>query len=243
MGPNALFDKSFLQSLSLDESVWFDRFFYANVCPLFYIETLADLEKQGLNERGREDEVRIIADKFPQVSGMPCTYHVAACVANLKGVSIPMTGQILVSGGHPVKFEGKKAVVFKQSAEAEAFMRWQKREFLEIERLHAKAWRQAVSTIDLEEVAKLLSSMGISGKSCKSLGEAKMLAEATISREYTPRTLMKLLHLFLGIPWDRNEELFARWRRAAFPSLAQFRRMQPMYSPWRSSSRLPWQRV
>ncbi len=46
MGPSALFDKSFLQSLSVDESVWFDHFFSANISPLFYIETLADLDKE-----------------------------------------------------------------------------------------------------------------------------------------------------------------------------------------------------
>ncbi len=28
MGPIALFDKSFLQSLTVDELVWFDHFFY-----------------------------------------------------------------------------------------------------------------------------------------------------------------------------------------------------------------------
>ena len=44
-GPITLFDKSFLQSLNLDESVWFDHFFLTNVCPLFYVETLADLGK------------------------------------------------------------------------------------------------------------------------------------------------------------------------------------------------------
>jgi hypothetical protein len=27
MGPITLFDKSFIQSLSLDEAVWFDKFF------------------------------------------------------------------------------------------------------------------------------------------------------------------------------------------------------------------------
>ena len=36
MGPITLFDKSFLQAISLDEAVWFDRF----VCPVFYVETL-----------------------------------------------------------------------------------------------------------------------------------------------------------------------------------------------------------
>ncbi len=45
MGPTVLFDKSFLQSLTVDESVIFDHFFIAVICPLFYVETLADFEK------------------------------------------------------------------------------------------------------------------------------------------------------------------------------------------------------
>lgn len=45
MVPIALFDKSFLQSLSVDKSVWFDHFFLPVVCPLFFVETLADLTK------------------------------------------------------------------------------------------------------------------------------------------------------------------------------------------------------
>jgi hypothetical protein len=46
MGPITLFDKSFIQSLSLDEAVWFDKFFMPVVCPIFFVETLADLGKE-----------------------------------------------------------------------------------------------------------------------------------------------------------------------------------------------------
>jgi len=56
MGPTVLFDKSFLQSLTLDESVWFDNFFYPVVCPIFYLETVADLKKSGLNREPEEEE-------------------------------------------------------------------------------------------------------------------------------------------------------------------------------------------
>jgi hypothetical protein len=63
MGPIALFDKSFLQSLTVDESVWFDHFFLAVVSPFFYVETLADLGKSLGGGRTPEDEVRIIAEK------------------------------------------------------------------------------------------------------------------------------------------------------------------------------------
>jgi hypothetical protein len=54
MGPIALFDKSFIQSLSVDESVWFDHFFMPVVCPIFFVgkinthfSKLSDAEKEG----------------------------------------------------------------------------------------------------------------------------------------------------------------------------------------------------
>jgi hypothetical protein len=57
VGPTTIFDKSALEALSLDEAVWFDAFFYANIVPIFYVETLADLEKQMADGRTPEDVV------------------------------------------------------------------------------------------------------------------------------------------------------------------------------------------
>jgi hypothetical protein len=75
MGPTALFDKSFLQSLSVDEAVWFDAHFISVVCPVFFVETLADLAKDP-TERGPADRVvRVIASKFPEMHGSPCANH------------------------------------------------------------------------------------------------------------------------------------------------------------------------
>jgi len=76
MGPVALFDKSYLQSLSVDESVWFDHFFLANVCPIFYVETYADLAKEDCKYLTPDELVRRIANKFPEYSGTPNASHV-----------------------------------------------------------------------------------------------------------------------------------------------------------------------
>jgi hypothetical protein len=54
MGPIAIFDKSALQALNMDEAVWFDAFFSANVTPPLYVETLADLEKEVDAGKARE---------------------------------------------------------------------------------------------------------------------------------------------------------------------------------------------
>jgi len=85
MGPTACFDKSFLQSLSVDESVWFDQYFTTVITPLFFVETLADLEKQVKAGRSPEDEVGNIANKTPEQSGSPNVFHATLCNGELRG--------------------------------------------------------------------------------------------------------------------------------------------------------------
>jgi hypothetical protein len=68
MGPITLFDKSFLQAISLDEAVWFDRFFLPVVCPVFYVETLGDLGKESSRLGAAENAVmKDVAQKFPEM--------------------------------------------------------------------------------------------------------------------------------------------------------------------------------
>ena len=90
------------------------------------METLADLAKQRKGgSRKPEDEVRVIADKTPVLSGAPCVHHAQLCIANLLGQEAPRIGQIPVAGGRPVRgADGKPGVVFENSPEAEAFARW-----------------------------------------------------------------------------------------------------------------------
>jgi hypothetical protein len=80
MGPIILFDKSALQALSIDESVWFDQFFLPVICPIFFVETLADLEKSIRTGRTPEEEVGLIAVRTPQMSGQPNVNHIDLCI-------------------------------------------------------------------------------------------------------------------------------------------------------------------
>ncbi len=75
MGPISLFDKSFLHSLHINDSVWFDNFYSANISPLFYIETLADLDKEMKGGKTAEQVVGIIASKTPERKGSPNVHH------------------------------------------------------------------------------------------------------------------------------------------------------------------------
>lgn len=224
MGPTALFDKSFLQSLSIDESVWFDHFFLPIVSPLFFVETLADLAKQRKRgSRTPEDEVRIIADKTPVLSGAPCVHHVQLCIANLLGHEAPHLGQIPVAGGRPVRgANGKPGVVFENSPEAEAFSRWQRGQFHEIEHDIASNWRVMLSELNLQEVAQRMRSLGITPQTCRSVKDAYGVAAAVVHSRNEPEQQIGLLFSFVHIPQHLRAEIVHRWSQAGFPPLAEY---------------------
>lgn len=222
MGPITLFDKSFLQSLSVDESAFFDNFFFAVTCPLFFIETLADLEKAVRLGRTPEQEVGIIATKVPEVTGAMSQHHSRIAVGNLMGLEVPMDGRVFVASGRPVTFEGNLGIVYDPPPEAEAFNRWQKGEFLEVERRYARIWRENLNSIDLLAVAAGMRAMGMDQQVCKSLDDAKSIAEAFIRRREHVPDQIRLALLLLGAPAEMQPVAVERWRNSGSPSLADY---------------------
>lgn len=223
MKPIVLFDKSFLHKLNPDESFWFDHFFRTNICPLFYVETLADLKK-SLKEGSRstpEQEVGNYGNKFPEMNSCPNVHHVTACTGELLGHPVPMTGQILLAGGRPVKTEDKSGIVFEKSPEAEAFNRWQKGEFLEIERSYAQEWREMLANLNLEEVASRFRKLGIDGKSCNTLEQAKSIAIGIVSAT-DKHDSMYLALSSLNIHPQCHQEILHRWRNMNYPPLTRY---------------------
>ena len=209
-GPIALFDKSFIQSLSVDESVWFDNFYLPVVCPIFYAETLADLSKDTKGKRHPEEEVKRIAEKFPEMGGTPCLGHHELCLGNLHGHHLPMNGQIVVPGGRPILDRGKTGFVIDKFSEVEAFNRWQQQDFHYIEQNFARFWRHSVTTLDLKEQAKIFQSLGITGKTCKTLADAKNLAD-TLLAAMSAHNQMKLAVHFFGIAREYHQSIMRNW--------------------------------
>jgi hypothetical protein len=223
MGPIALFDKSFLQSLTLGEAVFFDHFFLSVICPLFYVETLADLDKHVREGRTPEQEVGIIADKVPEMSGYPCAYHTDLGAASLFGANIPLNGRIPTAGGRPVKLDGKSGFVHEESAAAQAFRRWQEREFLVVERQFARTWRTTLNNIDLARIAEGIRAMGVTPGTCRSLEDAKAIVDRFLERGGT--AAVDQLNLALGlfeIPPEYDVHLFGRWATRGRASLRRF---------------------
>ena len=221
MGPITLFDKSFLQSLSLDESVWFDNFFLTNIAPIFYIETLADLEKAVRKGRTPEQEVAIIANKTPERHSVPNIFHQTLAISNLHGYEIEMGRRPIIPGGRSVMNADKRAIVFDLPQEREAFERWQKGEFLEVERLFAKAWRAVLRSLNLKAFLPIFRAMGIQSK-CHSLEEAKLVAESIVESKDNQKQLIFLAFKLLYIPKEVLPRVCKRWIDASSPPLKEF---------------------
>jgi hypothetical protein len=222
MGPIALFDKSFLQTLSTDESVWFDHFFYPVICPLFFIETLADLEKAPREGRTAEQEVGIIAAKTPQMSGAPCYFHTGMYVQDLMGNHVPMNGQIPMAGIKTVTRNGEIAAVADEPPEARAFTRWQRGQFQQLEREHARAWRTRLASMDLTSIEKAMKHAGVNSKTCKDLKSALRMADATVIGLTKSYGRFDAMLDVLEVPATNRQRIKERWKRLKHPPLASF---------------------
>lgn len=137
MGPILLFDKSFIEMLSVDHAAIFDALFSTNICPIYYVEVLADLEKQVLSGRTPEKAVGDMARKTPVFHSYPNMSHVTVCLTELLGRKVEVRGVPVVGGGRPVRRKGKVGIFHEESPESQAFNRRQHGEFLEVERRFA----------------------------------------------------------------------------------------------------------
>lgn len=222
MGPILIFDKSFLQSLSIDESVWLDNFIISNICPIFFSKTLADLEKSVRAGRTPEQEVRIISNKTPEMSIAINTFHQDLCFANLNGYEVKMDRRPILSNGKAVQSDDKKGFVFEQSPESKAFDRWKNEEFKNLEREYAKLWRESTQKADFDSVTSWLNQFGITIPKCKNLEEAKQRAEEILNTRRDPLNTMKFIFTFLGAPSQHFFHTYNAWGRAGCPPIDKF---------------------
>jgi hypothetical protein len=219
-GPITIFDKSALQSLSMDESVWLDAFFLIDVVPLFYVETLADLEKQVAEGKSPEDLVGMLAAKTPPTAS-PTAHHNSLILAELKGWSAPMDGRVPIAGGKMMRGpEGEIGIHVDEFDEAVALDRWTNHEFLEIERQIAKRWRADLVDHDRDRTIGILRNILPTGESIPDLAALKLAIDAFCATAEKETIVLALDTL--GIPDQSAQDALARWESAGRPTLDTF---------------------
>ena len=130
------------------------------------------------------------------------------------GRHVPLTGQIPRSVSRQVKSGKHKGVVYEQSPEEEAFLRWQAREFDAIEHEIASDWRENLKSHDLEEITDEFRNLGISEFNCKSLQEAKSIADNLVNKNDKTLEMLEIVFLVLDIPEEGRNSVMEHWSKS-----------------------------
>jgi hypothetical protein len=220
LGPITIFDKSALQALSMDESVWFDAFFSANLVPFFYVETLADLEKKVASGRDPEQIVGSLAEKTPS-GAAPNVYHGPLILAELLGQEITMTGQVIIGAGDVKRApDGSIGVHIDEFPEEAALHRWKNHEFLEIERAAAKGWRAELARHDPDLIIGVLkNTLPVEGK-ISDLEELKAFIDSFCASN--DRQVLALALDVVGASDEYKGFALQRWEAEGKPPLDVF---------------------
>lgn len=197
-GPLLIFDKSSLETLNLDEAVLLDNFYRSNITPLFFVECLADLEKEIKSNSTPEQLVGSLALRTPESQVCANVHHRRILEGELSRQFdlVDVCERPLIAGGRPVQLGDQKGMFYQRSPEEEALSRWSRHEFLEVERQFAKDWRKALMQVDH---ATLVSTvMGFLGpwRAPKSLQDARELTDLIIDNIDPARLLTFGMDLF-----------------------------------------------
>ena len=221
-GPILIFDKSLLEALSPDEAVWLGQFYRVNMTPLFFVETLADLEKEVDRGRTPEQVVGRLAEKTSVMGADPNVHHSRLCAADLMGHRVEMRNFVVRDRGRSVQKGDQKGVIFDESEESKALARWRAGRFLDVERQHAKAWRAALANLDLDATAEQFKPLVQGETRPRNLADIKRFADGVMNDpELSERTLGAALQT-LGVPYELWPAIFERWKAEEKPILPAF---------------------
>ena len=222
LGPSLIFDKSSLESLSLDEAVLMDNFYMSTITPLFFVECLADLEKKISSNSTPEQLVGSLADRTPDSQGYPNVHHMEILKGELSRQFDMKTtyGRVAMAGGERVQLGDKKGVVYRRSPEREALERWTERHFLEVERNIAKNWRRALTRIDFDTMVKAVMAQLGHWRKPKSVEDAKQIAD-TIIDYMDPEWLIRFGLDLLGVP-EATDYVIGHWIKLRRPPLREY---------------------
>ena len=207
-----IFDKSSLESLSLDEAVLLDNFYLSNIVPFFFVECLADLERQMVRMKSTPEQlVGSLATRTPDMQSCANVHHKRILQAELAG-KFDMSTVLMRpfrDGGQQVQLGDSKGMIFKDGQEEQALQRWARREFLDLERQIAKGWRRMLSQIDLAAMSKQTLAVIGPWRKPTTLEDTRKMVD-TIIDNMDPEWLLRFGLQILGVP-EATEYVVLDW--------------------------------
>jgi len=221
-GPYLIFDKSSLESLNFDEAVMLDNFFSSVITPIFFVECLADLEKEIIRSKSTPEQlVGSLADRTPE-DGTVTIHHLDVLRFELAGKisMVRLKGGPFPAGAQQVQLGDRKGMMFLPSKEQEAMQRWTARHFLEAERSIARSWRRALNSIDFDAMVKaVMAELGPHLRKPKTLQDAREMADIIVDQT-DPEWLLGFGIDMLGVD-DFKREVGATWIEQRRPPLRE----------------------
>ena len=211
-GLHLIFDKSAIQSFSVDETNWLDHFYTTVITPLFYAEVLADLEKQVSTGKTPEQVVGALAHKTPDMNSTACVHHTRLALAVLFGKRYPLTAVFRAGRARSSNWATSGAFTMKSPLKKEALDRWHNGEFLDVERQFAKNWRRNLCNVNHDREYAYFQKWFLMGKP-KSLPEVKTMTDSYL--DASPQDgVMRFGMTMIGVSEEAQVEIMQRWRAA-----------------------------
>lgn len=212
-GPPLLFDKSTLESLSVNEAVLLDNFYRSTITPLFFVECLADLEREMHRMKGTPEQlVGSLAERTPDCQSSPNLHHMELLKGELAGIFNLDTVLLrpFLPPGKIVELGDTKGMLIQATEEEEAVQRWARYDFLGLERQIAKRWRKMIEQIDLQAISSSVRGAIGPWRKPVSLRDARTMTD-TIIDNLDPEWLLRFGLELLGLR-DQAEQVVVNWR-------------------------------
>lgn len=222
-GPILICDKSTLQGLGRGELNLLRKYYFLNIPPVLLAEILGDLKKHSDASLSRE-EVRHLAEKLVPACSVVNVHFKNLIRSELAGYRHSMNGRPVIGGGKYVIAEGnKKGMVFEESREAAALLRWQRCEFEKAEEILADAWRASTQSLDLEAMQRQLRPTYSRHLKLRTLSEVYQFVDDLIVSA-PPDLLLSWFLREVGEDLDRESGVLARLRasQGAFQLIAPY---------------------
>jgi hypothetical protein len=213
-------DKSTIQSLNRDQAFWLGIHYRANIVPIFLTEVLADLHKPAPEGRTAEDVVAKISAKVPQLGAFPNVHHATLVLGDLIGHAVEMSRVPVIPQGEIIEAGGRAVSYYGEMPESAAMRRWQKEDFLGVERDYARAWREGLDKLDLTAIRKASQARGVLKFS--DLVAVKAAADDIALANGRRYEVFKAALDVLNIPEGYRPAILKRWKDQGGPPLREF---------------------
>lgn len=225
MGPILMLDKSVFQGLAYDEHSYLCRLFKQIFPPVLACEIISNLvktPKRTSRDRTPPQLVQTLARKFLGSGPTVCVDFRSACLGDLTGDPVPMTGQIPVAHGvqHSLP-EGGYGLMLGLHPLNHAVMRWSQGSFDELEVEFANNWKDS-KEIRPDRFRKRLHEERVISRRVRCADDLRNAVDRVMGEPAYQRIWLNWLLDEIRVSPDRRARINLRWRLHGEPPLEDY---------------------